>query len=71
MCEACKKLMNAYDSAVTVYLKASRQLTGMIGDDFNRTYQECEKLRLVCRSANDALIAHVRREHAISLQRMG
>jgi len=63
ICESCKQLMRAYDAAVAAYTKASRQLSGLMGDDFDQALEQCETLRLACRSAHEAIMDHIAAEH--------
>jgi len=69
VCYTCSKLMSAYDAAVKLYVEASYHLTGIIGDDFVRAFDECETLRLSCQEANRILLAHICSDHSISRQR--
>jgi hypothetical protein len=63
MCDICSQLMRAYDAAVAAYTKASRGLSGLMGDDFDQAFEQCEKLRLACRSAHEAIMDHIAVEH--------
>lgn len=63
MCEICSNLMRAYDAAVTAYTKATGRLFGMMGDDFDQAFEQCEKLRLAYRSAHEAIMDHIASEH--------
>ena len=62
-CEKCWKLLELYKSALMAYEKASSQLSGIIGDDFKRAFEQCERLRHACQAANAEALAHINSTH--------
>lgn len=66
-CRTCDDLLAAYTSAVNLYTAAARDIETLVGDDFRLASKDTERLRLACRDADNALIAHFRQGHPTSL----
>jgi len=69
-CYTCDKLFRLCDAAVKTFSESSSRLSGMIGDDFQRAVEECDRLRQACQTARELLSAHIRSDHSISRERL-
>jgi hypothetical protein len=62
-CKTCDDLLAVYRCAVRLYKTTVRDSTTRVGDELRLASQESERLRLACRDADNALIAHWRQMH--------
>ena len=62
-CKTCDDLLAAYSGAVSLYKTTVRDSTTLLGHELRLASQEAERLRLACRDADNALIAHWRQVH--------
>ena len=62
-CKRCDELLAAYKDAISLYTNAQRRIRGLLGDNFILAFKELKRLRLECRHADDALMAHLRQDH--------
>jgi hypothetical protein len=62
-CKRCDELLATYKHPISLYTTAQRGIRGLVGDDFIVAFKELKRLRLECRNADDALMAHLRQDH--------
>jgi hypothetical protein len=55
--------VDAYKRAVGVYTTAQRRFQGLLRDDFKLEWKELKRSREACEAADEALMAHWRKEH--------
>jgi hypothetical protein len=60
----CDELLAAYKREVRLFGNAVLKISGAVGDDSRLATHEAAHLRLKCREARDALIAHFRQDHS-------
>ena len=62
-CKRCEELLATYKHAISLYTTAQQRIRELLGDDFILAFKELKRLRLECRNADDALMAHLRQDH--------
>jgi hypothetical protein len=62
-CKTCDDLMAAYQRAVCLYTTTVVNTAILFGANRRLASQEAERLKLLCRDADNALIAHLRQGH--------
>ena len=63
ICKTCEQLLDTYENSVRLYTNAARNIKGVVGDDFQRTLAEAERIKLAVWEANESLMTHWRQEH--------
>ena len=61
-CQTCGELLGAYKHSVRLFRKAAHNIPGA-AEDSRLAVAQAERLRLQCKDASDAFMAHWRTDH--------
>ena len=70
-CKTCAELLSTYRHAAKSYADAQERFQALLRDDFKLAWQELKRLREACKTADEALIAHWRKEHTDLAEKAG
>lgn len=70
-CKTCDDSFGFYKRSVSLFRNAVLNTPGCLGDDSRLAAEEADRLRLKCRDASDALMAHWRKAHRRVTEKLG
>ena len=70
-CKTCDALLEDYKYWVSLFKNAVRDTSGAFGDDSRLASEQTARLAQQCKSANEVLMAHWRKEHAPAVKISG
>lgn len=62
-CQTCDDLLAAWKCSARDYTNFVLNVSGVVGDNARRAFQEAERMARECKKTRDALMAHRSQEH--------